>query len=188
LLGAAFIVALPAMVLWTALARRWGAWQTLRRCCLVAAGSLLLFFLPGDFWGGVAATAFFGLSLAGLLMLTDLLIADLVDADELLTGTRREGLYFGMNGFAIRFAFTIQGLITAVVLTWSGYVPPSPGLLYPEQPAMALLGIRLMLAGIPALALLLAIGFLQRYSLHGDNLRDVQRRVAELHAAKRNRA
>jgi glycoside/pentoside/hexuronide:cation symporter, GPH family len=186
LLGVAFIVALPAMSLWTALAKRWGAWQTLRRCCLVAAGSLLLFFLPRDFAGGVAATAFFGLSLAGLLMLTDLLIADLVDADELVTGARREGLYFGMNGFAIRFAFTIQGLITATVLTFSGYVAPSAGVLYPPQPATAVFGMRLMLAGIPALALLLAVFFLQRYTLHGPRLRAVQAQVTKLHEKKRN--
>jgi hypothetical protein len=34
-----------------------------------------------------------------------------------------------------------------------------------------------MLAGIPALALLLALGFWQRYSLHGARLREVQMRV-----------
>ena len=138
LLGAAFIVALPGMALWTLVAQRLGAWQALRVCAVIAAGaSLLLFFLPDDFPSGLATTAFFGLSLAGLLMLTDLLIADLVDADELQTGARREGLYFGMNGFVIRFAFTIQGLITAVVLTSSGYVAATDFNLYPEQPATA---------------------------------------------------
>ena len=63
-------------------------------CCLTSAGSLLLFFLPSSFYSGLAVTAIFGLSLAGLLMLTDLLIADMVDADELQTGARREGLVF----------------------------------------------------------------------------------------------
>lgn len=89
---------------------------------------------PSSFYTGLATIAFFGLSLAGLLMLTDLLITDLVDADELETGTRREGLYFGMNGFVIRFAFTIQGIITAVVLTVSGCSPATSSTAPPSTP------------------------------------------------------
>ncbi len=184
LLGVAFIVALPAMSLWTAVARRQGSWRALRICCLTSAASLLLYFFPSSFLSGVAVTAVFGLSLAGLLMLTDLLIADMVDADELKTGTRREGLYFGMNGFIIRFAFTIQGVITAVVLTWTGYVTPTEAVIYPVQPDSAVWGMRLMLAGFPALAMIAAYFLLNGYKLHGRQLVDVQTQVSELHARK----
>lgn len=183
-LAVAFIVAMPAMPLWTRAAQRWGARRALQVACLTAAGSLLLFFLPGDFYAGIGATAVLGLSLAGLLMLTDLLIADVVDADELETGTRREGMYFGMNGFVIRFAFTIQGLITGAVLTWSGYIAPAAGVLQPVQPAAAVLGIRWMLGGIPAIAALLASLLLAGYGLYGPRLADVQNRVAALHRTK----
>ena len=103
-------------------------------------------------------------------MLPDLLIADVVDADELDTGTRREGMYFGMNGLIIRLAFSLQGIITGTVLTWSGYVAPTPLELYPAQPDAALWGIRLMIGGFPALALLLAYWFLRHYALHGQRL------------------
>lgn len=185
LLAVPFIVALLAMPLWTFLARRFGAWRALRLACLAGAFSLLLFLWPYDFWSGTATTAVFGLTLAGLLMLTDLLIADLVDADELVTGARREGLYFGMNGLVIRFAFTIQGLITGTVLTWTGYVQPAAGILYPVQPAAAVMGIRAMIAIIPALALLLAFRFLRGYTLHGARLTAVQQQVTALHVEKR---
>ncbi|MDX1413923.1 MAG: MFS transporter [Candidatus Promineifilaceae bacterium] len=184
LLGVAFIVALPAMSVWTALARRKGSWWALRICTLTAAASLLLYFVPSSFYGGLAITAVFGLSLAGLLMLTDLLIADMVDADELLTGARREGLYFGMNGLIIRFAFTIQGLITAVVLTLTNYVAPTATVIYPPQPAAAVMGFRIMLAGFPALALIAAYFLLQGYKLHGRRLLEVQTAVSALHVQK----
>lgn len=184
LLGAAFIVALPAMSIWTAVSRRAGSWRALRICCLTSAGSLLLFFLPSSFYGGLAVTAFFGLSLAGLLMLTDLLIADMVDADELQTGARREGLYFGMNGFIIRFAFTIQGIITATILTMTGYIAPTNAVLYPPQPTAAVMGFRTMIAGLPALALAAAFFLLAGYKLHGERLAEVQAEVSDLHAKK----
>ncbi|MEW5985987.1 MAG: MFS transporter [Chloroflexota bacterium] len=184
LLAVPFVIALPAMGIWTAVAHRLGAWRTLRVACLAGAASLLLFFWPHDFWTGVTATGIFGLTLAGLLMLTDLLVADVVDADELVTGARREGLYFGMNGLVIRLAYTIQGLITGAVLTVTGYVAPAATTLYPEQPTAALNGIRLMIAGIPTLAMFMAFLLLRGYRLHGRRLTAVQAEVAALHAVK----
>ncbi len=183
-LAVAFVIAMPAMPLWTKAAQRWGARRALQVACLIAAGSLLWFFVASDFAQGVAGTAVLGLSLAGLLMLTDLLIADVVDADELETGARREGMYFGMNGFVIRFAFTIQGLITGAVLDLTGYVAPGPGALAPVQPAAAVWGIRWMIAGIPAIAAVIACLLLAGYRLHGARLAAVQARVATLHQEK----
>jgi len=183
-LAAAFIVALIAMPFWTRFTYRRGAWWVLRFCCLFSAAVLLTFFLANDFYSGIATIMLFGVGLAGLLMLTDLLIADLVDADELVTGARREGLYFGMNGFIIRFAFTIQGVITGTVLTLSRYVSPSPGVLYPEQPATAVFGIRFMISGIPALALVAGYFILGQYRLHGQTLMDMRTAVSALHTRK----
>lgn len=187
LLATAFIVALIAMPLWIALARRNGAWTTLRACCLFSAAALVYFFFPTTFFGGLGATTLFGLCLAGLLMLGDLLIADVVDVDELQTGVRREGTFFGVNGLVIRLAFVIQGLLTAVVLTVSGYVNPTPGVLYPEQPHTALFGIRLMMAGLPTFALLLAYVVLRYYRLHGERLDAARAQVEALHEEKRAR-
>ena len=53
-------------------------------------------------------------------MLTNPLVADITDEDELQTGARREGMFFGMNGLVIRFAFVIQGILTAIVFTATG--------------------------------------------------------------------
>jgi GPH family glycoside/pentoside/hexuronide:cation symporter len=185
LLGGAIVMALPGMALWTVIAKRIGAWRSLRICMLTSAAILLLFFLPGDFFSGLAVTTFFGLSLAGLLMLYNPLIADMVDEDELKTGARREGLYFGMNGFVIRFAFTIQGLIAAAIFTATGYVAPTETVLYPAQPAAAVWGIRSMIAFFPPVALVIGYFLLGGYSLHDERLEAVQVEVNELHAQKR---
>lgn len=181
-LGITFLITLPALPLWARLARRWGAWLALRRACLLSALTLSLFFLPRGFFDGLLAASLFGVVLAGLLMLPDLLIAALVDADELATGTRREGLYFGLNGLVIRFAFTFQGLLVGLVLNATGYVSSSAEVLYPAQPAAAIWGIRLLIGGIPAMAALIAYLFLGYYRLHGARLAIVKAAVAERHA------
>lgn len=171
LLGAAFIMALPALPAWTALARRSGA----RRCWQLAqvafALAMIGVFLARDFFEGVAAMSLAGLALAGLLVTPDLLIADVIDEDETVTGRRREGMYFGLNGLVIRLAFTLQGLATGAILHATRYVPSTPEELYPDQPPAARFGIRALIALLPMVASAVVILALQRYPLHGERYR-----------------
>lgn len=185
LLAAAFLAALPAMALWLALARRYGAWRALRAAALLGAATALFFFFPHTFATGILGTTAFGISLAGLLMLTNPLIADITDEDEVLNGARREGMFFGMNGLVIRLAFVIQGILTAVVFTLTGYVNPSAGVLYPAQPDAALFGMRLLTGGVPAVALVLAFLLLGGYTLHGSRAAAVRAQAAAIQAGKR---
>jgi GPH family glycoside/pentoside/hexuronide:cation symporter len=185
LLAAAFLAALPAMAVWWALARRFGAWRALRFACLLAAATALYFFFPSTFAAGLVGTTVFGLSLAGLLMLTNPLIADITDEDEMVNGARREGMFFGMNGLIIRFAFVIQGILTAIVFTLTGYVNPAEGVLYPTQPESAIFGIRLLTGGFTALALVLAFLLLGGYTLHGRRIQQVRAATAAMQERKR---
>ncbi len=185
LLAAAFLAALPAMALWWVLAKRYSAWRALRAATLLGAASALYFFFPNDFASGLAGTALFGISLAGMMMLSNPLIADVTDADEVATGARREGMFFGINGLVIRFAFVIQGILTAIIFTVTGYVNPSEGVLFPEQPAAALFGMRLMTGGLTALALVAAFFLLGGYTLHGQRAAEVRAAAAALQARKR---
>ncbi len=180
LLGAAFIMALPALPAWTAVARRFGG-----RCAWLVsqttfAASMLGVFFARDFFQGVAAMSLTGLSLAGLLISPDLLISDVIDEDETVTGRRREGMYFGINGFVIRIAFTLQGLSTGAILHFTRYVSSSPENLYPTQPPAALFGIRALTALLPIVASVVVIAALQRYPLHGERYRTLRTAVARM--------
>lgn len=170
LLGTALIMSLPTLPVWARLAQRLGgrrAWQWAQGAFAAGMG---LVFLAGDFFQALGAIAIVGLSFSGLLVLPDLLLADVVDEDETVTGARREGLYFGMNGFIIRFAFTLQGLTLGAVLAATGYVNATAEDLFPAQPAAALLGLRFLVAGLPILASLFVMWALARYPLHGPRL------------------
>ena len=177
LLGTAFIMALPGLPVWTAVAKRVGGrrgWQIAQSTFALSMG--LLFFAK-NFAQGLAGTSLAGLSLAGLLVFPDLLIADIIDEDETVTGARREGMYFGINGLIIRLAFTMQGITTGLVLGLTGYVSSTPDNLYPLQPAAAVLGIRFITTLIPALASLVVILGLNLYPLRGQQLAQVRRQL-----------
>jgi GPH family glycoside/pentoside/hexuronide:cation symporter len=184
LLGLTFIMALPGLPVWTAIAKRFGGRRGWQAAQATFALSMILLFAAGDFYQGAAATAIVGLSLAGLLVFPNLLISDVIDEDETVTGARREGMYFGINGFIIRFAFTMQGITTGVILNFTRYVPSTADVLYPAQPAPALLGIRVMTAFIPLLASLVVVWALSRYPLHGERLVAVRQQRDLLHAAQ----
>ncbi len=179
LLGAAFIVALPMVFVWSRVAVRVGP----RVATMLAIGAFGVALIP--FWvartllHGILATSLLGIGLAGLIMLTELLIADVIDEDEVRTGVRREGIYFGINGFAIRLGISIQALVISGVLEWTGY---QPGLA--AQPATAIWGIRFLMGGVPLLALLLALASVWAYPLHGPRLEQMKRGLEALHGAK----
>ena len=179
MLGAAFVTALPFLFVWTKVSQRFGSRQALLAALGVFAVALLPFLIIGNFSGAIATTMGVGVGLAGLLMLTDLLIADVVDQDELQTGVRREGMYFGMNGFVIRFGVSVQSVILTQTLRLSGYMP---GL--PTQPGSVLLGLRLLLTAVPIAALAGAFVAIWAYPLYGDRLAEVKAQVAQLHQAK----
>jgi len=144
---------------------------------------MLTIYFANNFNQAVIGTSVIGLSLAGLLIFPDLLISDIIDEDETITGARREGVYFGITGFLIRFAFTMQGITTALVLSLSGYIPAVSGV--PSiQPATAIFGIRAMISLVPILASLVTIVALQMYSLHSAKLKSVRVRMEERRKTK----
>jgi len=88
------------------------------------------------------------------------MVADAVDADELSTGTRREGLYFGFYTFAYKLGTSISLVASGYVLHLVGF---DAGLA--EQAAAT----RYSLAMVPAYLLLIcspaAVIFLSRYRI-----------------------
>jgi len=179
LLGSIFIMTLPGIPFWTLIAKRLGSRRGWQISQAAFALSMFSIYIANNFNQAIVGTSVIGLSLAGLLVFPDLLIADIIDEDETITGARREGAYFGINGFLIRFAFTMQGITTALVLSLSGYIPAVSGV--PSiQPSTAIFGIRAMVSLVPILASLVTILALQMYPLHSAKLKRVRMRLEEL--------
>src|SRR3989304_2044418 len=112
LLASIFLLTLPGIPLWTWVAKRLGA----RRGWQISQGtfalSILTIYAASDFATALLGTSVVGLSFAGLLVYPDLLLADVIDEDETVVGASREGMYFRINGFMVRFGVTLQGLPT----------------------------------------------------------------------------
>jgi GPH family glycoside/pentoside/hexuronide:cation symporter len=66
------------------------------------------------------AAAGLGLGLSGLILMEDVIVADVIDEDEVKTGQRREGMYFGMSKFIMKLSGSIAAL-------WFGWIAPAYG-------------------------------------------------------------
>jgi glycoside/pentoside/hexuronide:cation symporter, GPH family len=153
LLLGTLIVALPLVYVWSWLVPRIGG----SRSALLAIGlfgfALIPFFFAQTFMTALLCGLGLGVGLSGILMLTDVLISDVIDEDELKTGVRREGMFYGIHGLLIGLTTPAQAIITSWVLVSTHYVSDQP-----TQSASALFGFRIMITVIPFVALV--IGFL----------------------------
>jgi GPH family glycoside/pentoside/hexuronide:cation symporter len=179
ILLAAFLTAIPMLYVWGRLTQKFGAKNCFMATMALLGVSLVPLFFVKTFWGAFTASALMGIGIAGFLLIVDLLISDIIDEDETRTGTRREGIYFGINSFITRFAIGLEAFSLGMVFLFSNYNP----YVY-TQPIEFLSGLRFLIAGLPLIALALAIASIWFYPLHGGRLEEVKAKVAEIHAGK----
>lgn len=145
LLGAIFVTAIPSIVLWSAVVRRTSPRTALLWSVAVFGIAVLGFVLPQSVMAAALVGIAAGVGVGGLLQLLEVVLAQIIDEDAVRTGHRREGAYFGVNGFIVRGSVVLQAVVVAVVLTASGF----DATLGDAQPDAVDGGVRLMLAVIP---------------------------------------
>jgi GPH family glycoside/pentoside/hexuronide:cation symporter len=95
-----------------------------------------------------------GLGLSTAYLVPWSMLPDVVDLDELNTGHRREGIYYGFVVHLQKMGVAIALFLVGKTLDWSGFIPTTAGQPLPTQPDLALWAIRLLLGPVPALVLI----------------------------------
>jgi len=103
---------------------------------------------------------FVGAAHSGITLVREIVLSDVIDEDELRTGWRREGSYFGVNAFIERLVMVLVGGSSSLVLGLSGYAADRAV----QLPSVAL-GIRLGMGLLPVLALVVFLIALRYYPL-----------------------
>jgi len=164
-----------------------------RRFGLVGAQQLLLAiagvglasitFAPAPAIPLCLALAGFGLS--GPQTLTNIFFAQVADEDELRTGVRREGAFFGVNAMLTKPAQSIAIALAPFILEATGFVPRSAMGEAAVQSAKAIFGIKLFTGLIPGLAMIAGALILFLFPLRGERLEKMRSDLLELHERKR---
>ncbi len=132
------------------------------------------FFLPhgtSTVIFGIAVVA--GLGFSSQWVCPHSMMPDVIEYDQLLTGERREGVYYGVWNMVGKATGAFGSAVCGWGLKIFGYVEGT------EQTATSLFGIRLMFAVLPAVLLLVCVPLLIRYPI---DKREHARIVAEIAA------
>jgi GPH family glycoside/pentoside/hexuronide:cation symporter len=152
---------------------------------LAGIGLVAIAFVPEGLIPVCIAIA--GLGLSGPQTLTNVLFAQVADEDELRSGQRREGAFFGINALITKPAQSIAIWVTPFILDRTNFVTraTNAGEIFLNQPIEAIMGIKIFAGVIPGAACLLGALLLIWYPLRGERLVEVQRKVLVLHKEKK---
>jgi len=188
LLAFLFIPLIIGIPLTTLVRKRLGVVGAQQLLLVIAGVGLIAVAVVPDNWIP-ACIVLAGLGLAGPQTMTNILFAQVADEDELRSGARREGAFFGINALITKPAQSIAIWITPFILEQTDFVTRASNLgeIYLEQPAEAIMGIKLFTGVIPGVACLLGALLLIWYPLRGKKLAMIKTKVLDLHFIKKKR-
>ena len=130
-----------------------------------------------------------GLGLSGQQSITYNILGLVIDADEVRTGTRREGSFFGANALLTKPAQSLALYLTALILEQSGFITRAVnnGEILLSQPPAVLFGIRAIVGLIPGIAMLIGAVIMLFFPIRGQKLIDLKQKILVMHAEKKAR-
>jgi glycoside/pentoside/hexuronide:cation symporter, GPH family len=102
----------------------------------------------------LAILAGIGVSVAYLVPWS--LLPDVIEMDELETGQRREGVFYGFFVFLQKLGLSAGLALSNLALEAAHFITPVPGEPAPDQPASVLMALRIFVSLVPAAILLLS--------------------------------
>ncbi|BAW96152.1 putative sodium/sugar (melibiose) symporter [[Synechococcus] sp. NIES-970] len=107
------------------------------------------------------------------------MVPDVIELDELTTGQRREGIFYGFMVLLQKMGLAISLFLVGQALAWAGFVESVPGQAPPVQPESALFAIRMAIAPVPTLALFVGLGLAYFYPITQQYHEEIRLKLAE---------
>jgi glycoside/pentoside/hexuronide:cation symporter, GPH family len=149
-----------------------------------AVVQLIIFTIqPGQITFILILSVLAGISVSTAHILPDALFPDVIEWDELRTGRRQEGIYYGVKNFIRKLTGALAIFIALQVLGWFGYQSPPEGATFFTQSQQTLTAMRILIGPFGALLLLSAIVVAWFYPL----TREKHNRIRKLLAHKKDR-
>jgi GPH family glycoside/pentoside/hexuronide:cation symporter len=150
-----------------------------------AVVQLLIFTIqPGQINYILVLAVLAGISVSSAHVLPDAIFPDVIEWDELRTGRRQEGIYYGVMNFVRKTTGALAIFIALQVLGWFGYQSPPEGATFFQQSATTLGAIRFLIGPLGAVLLFSAITMAWFYPL----TREKHARIRRLLEKKKARA
>jgi GPH family glycoside/pentoside/hexuronide:cation symporter len=184
----AFLLVTSVLVLpfWVWLARKLGKRQAymIGMSFWTVVLMVIFFIQPGQITVMLVLSVLAGLSVSTAHVLPDSIFPDVIEWDELRTGRRQEGIYYGVKNFIRKLTGAVAIFLGLQVLGWFGYQSPPEGVTQFTQLPSALMAMRVLIGPVGALMLIGAILMAWFYPL----TRERHARIRKLLAKKKERS
>jgi GPH family glycoside/pentoside/hexuronide:cation symporter len=179
-LGLLLITAVVSLPFWTWLARKLSKRTAYiaAMCFWAVVQMVILLVRPGQVSFVLALAVLAGISVGAAHALPDAIFPDVLEWDELRTGKRREGIYYGIKNFVRKLAGAVAIFLALQVLGWFGYQGPGEGVTQFAQSTSALAAIRAMAGPMGTVLLVGAIVMAWFYPLTRERHARIRRLLA----------
>ncbi len=179
IMGIMYIIGAFSVIIWKKLDVKIGSRKGYVISIIAYFITTLPFFWISSFDMAIIDAIFMGIGFGGMLYFIYLIIADVIDEDELKTGIRREGTFFGVTNFFMRLAMIFSIITVSLVFTQTGWeeYQPNPGI-------DVILGLRILFIVFPGIALGITLICLKLYPFTKSKVDEMKKQLYELHAKK----
>ena len=141
----------------------------------IASAALIVVFLLPEGANPIIylLAAIAGLGFSAQWVCPHAMIPDVIEYDELMTGERREGVYYGVQATSGKVTGALASAACGWGLELGRYTTEG------AQPESALLSIRIMFALVPAVFLLICVPLLLKYPITRESHAEVMRKLQE---------
>jgi GPH family glycoside/pentoside/hexuronide:cation symporter len=178
LMGLLYIVGILTMLLWQKLDIKLGS--------RIGYGlSVILYFIASlpmlfisSYTEAIIVVILMGVGFGGMLYFIWYIVADVIDDDELTTGIRREGMFFGIANFFMRLSMILSIIVVSLVFTqtgWEEYIPNIPDVEF---------GLRFLFVLVPGIALGISLVALYFFPFTKQKVLEMKVKLNELHQEK----
>ncbi|MFX1587083.1 MAG: MFS transporter [Promethearchaeota archaeon] len=175
-----FIMIFAFLIVFNKLIGRWGVKKTFIFALIWTGLSfLLVFFIGWTLNFAIIGFILIGIGISGYLLTNQVVVADIVDYDEIRTGKRRETTYSGINALITKPAISIANWLFLVIIGGFGFVEKQA-----VQDFRAQMGIMMGFAYIPSIFLILGALIMFLYSLDGPHWLAQKDEIIKIHKEK----
>jgi len=175
-----FLMVFSFIIVFNKLVGKYGVKKTfIFAILLTGVGFLLIFFFGWTFSSAIIGFIIIGIGFSGYMLVNQVLVADIVDYDEIRTGKRRETTYSGINALITKPAISIANWLFLLIIDFFAFDPEKTIQDFPAQ-----LGIMLGFSLIPSIFLLLGGLVMFYYSLDGPHWLVQKDEIIKIHEEK----
>lgn len=183
LLGASFLSAAALMIVWQKLSLKLGVKKGLILALISGIITSFPFMLITGFIWGFIFYFIAGFSLAGMLFFRRITLAAVIDDDELKTGIRREGAFYGVDALIVKLSTILIFISIGLVFNSVGWAVFDPKGTTEET----ILGLRLLMWLFPSIALVIGIISMCFFPISREKYNQLTSSSKKLHLEKKDR-